>query len=153
MNKRILKTAIIISFLLLVIAAGMCVTNDYNFSVKNFLVDGIISAIIVMLFATISSVAEELVLVLPKELLEDYEDYEELIPSKTQKELEDLISFKNLVAPMSDDEFYKFLSKDKYGGDTPDKEAILNLLEQLKGNPEYESKEKLIYKKLQEIKE
>jgi hypothetical protein len=74
------------------------------------------------------------------------------VETKTEAELEGQLELDNLVGSMSDDEFYIFLSKDRYGEVKPDREAILNLLEIIKGDPAYESKEKIIYKKLQELK-
>ncbi len=148
-NKKILKTAIIVSITLLIMAAGMFVTNSYEFSINNFMVGSFAAIFIVFIGWLISTVTDTLIVKLPKEFIGgDAETH----PSKSIAELEEVITIDSLVGNMSDDEFYIFLSKDRYGGDKPDREAILNLLEQIKGVPMYESKEKIIYKKLQEIK-
>lgn len=68
-------------------------------------------------------------------------------------EFEDSIRIENMIGNMSDDEFYSFISTDRYGGDNADVGAILNLLEKIKSIPMYESKEKIIYKKLKEIRQ
>ncbi len=151
-NKSILRVAIIICAALLVFGVGMYITNDYSINLKNFIVGSVVSIIISLSAAALSSIADGVLNILPKELIE--EDVAEVIEEqpKTLAELEEIVAIDSLVGNMSDDEFYLFLSKDRYGGDKPDKEAILNLLEQIKGVPMYESKEKIIYKKLQEIK-
>jgi len=152
-NKSILRVAIIICAALLVLGVGMYITNDYSINLKNFIVGSVVSIIISLSAAALSSIADGVLNILPKELIE--EDVAEVIEEqpKTLAELEEIVAIDSLVGNMSDDEFYLFLSKDRYGGDKPDKEAILNLLEQIKGLQQYESKEKIIYKKLQEIKE
>lgn len=151
-NKSILRVAIIICAALLVLGVGMYITNDYSINLKNFIVGSVVSIIISLSAAALSSIADGVLNILPKELIE--EDVAEVIEEqpKTLAELEEIVAIDSLVGNMSDDEFYLFLSKDRYGGDKPDKEAILNLLEQIKGLQQYESKEKIIYKKLQEIK-
>lgn len=151
-NKSILRVAIIICAALLVFGVGMYITNDYSINLKNFIVGSVVSIIISLSAAALSSIADGVLNILPKELIE--EDVAEVIEEqpKTLAELEEIVAIDSLVGNMSDDEFYLFLSKDRYGGDKPDKEAILNLLEQIKGLQQYESKEKIIYKKLQEIK-
>jgi len=151
-NKSILRVAIIICTALLVFGVGMYITNDYSINLKNFIVGSVVSIIISLSSAALLSIADGVLNTLPKELIED--DVAEVIEGqpKTLVELEEIVAIDSLVGNMSDDEFYLFLSKDRYGGDKPDKEAILNLLEQIKGLQQYESKEKIIYKKLQEIK-
>ncbi len=151
-NKSILRVAIIICTALLVFGVGMYITNDYNINLKNFIIGSVVSIIISVIAATLSAMADGIISILPKELVEEDSIGVHEVCAKTIKELEDQISLENLVGYMSDDEFYIFLSKDRYGGNKPDREAILNLLEQIKGIPRYESKEKIIYKKLQEIK-
>ena len=148
-NKNILKIAITVSITLLIMAEGMFVTNSYEFSINNFMVGSFAAIFIVFIGWLISTVTDTLIVKLPKEFIEGNV---ETHPSKSIAELEEIVAIDSLVGNMSDDEFYIFLSKDRYGGDKPDREAILNLLEQIKGVPMYESKEKIIYKKLQEIK-
>lgn len=149
-NKNILKTAIIICITLVVMAVGMFVTNSYKFSISNFMVGAFASMFITIVGWLISATVDVLIVKLPKELVED--EPESVVPAKTISELEELISIDKIVLPMSDDEFYLFISKGRYGDDKPEKGAILHLLDQIKGDPRYESKEKIIYKKLQEIK-
>ena len=149
-NKNILKTAIIICITLVVMAAGMFVTNSYEFSIINFIVGSLATIFIVFIGWLISAVTDTLIAKLPKELVED--EPESVVPAKTISELEELISIDKIVLPMSDDEFYLFISKGRYGDDKPEKGAILHLLDQIKGDPRYESKEKKKKKKLQEIK-
>ena len=62
------------------------------------------------------------------------------------------VSLDTFIGDMTDAEFAQFLNKDKYGNDNPDKEAILNLLKAIGGKAGFESKEKLIYIKLAELK-
>lgn len=153
MSKRsILRIAIIFSSILLVYAVGMCVTNDYELNFKNFLVGLLVSITITIAAFVFSYLADVVLTKLPKELVEEDIELVPDVPQKTEEELEEQISIENLVLPMSDDEFYLFLSKGRYGDDKPEKGAILHLLEQIKDDPRCESKEKTIYKKLQEIK-
>ena len=152
-NKKILKTAIIVSITLAVMVMGMLLTNSYEFSINNFMIGAFASIFIVFVGRLIFSVADVFIEQLPDELLEDVAVIVPDVPTKTIEELEQCLEMDNLVLPMSDDEFYLFLSKGRYGQSAPEKGAILHLLEQIKGDPRYESKEKIIYKKLQEIKE
>jgi hypothetical protein len=152
-NKNIFKTAIIACITLVVFMVGMHITNDYQISVKNFVVGSIATIIISMLGTLLFSTADSLVSKLPEELLvEPPAESIEYVPAKSVDELEESISVGNLVKNMTDDEFFLFLSMDRYGQTKPDKDAILNLLDIIKGDPNYESKEKIIYKKLQQIK-
>ena len=149
-KKQILRVAIIVCITLLIMAVGMFVTNSYEFSINNFMVGSFATILITFIGWIISTVTDTLIAKLPNELVED--EPESVVPAKTISELEELISIDKLILPMSDDEFYLFLSKGRYGEGKPENDAILHLLDQIKGDPKYESKEKIIYKKLQEIK-
>ena len=152
-KKQILRIVIIISITLIVMATGMFITNFYEFTISNFIIGSFAAIFASFVGYLIILVADAFIAQLPKELLDgDCDNDIEVHPYKTVQELEEELRLENLIKPMSDDEFYLFLSRDRYGDDKPDRDAILNLLEQIKGVPEYESKEKIIYKKLQEIK-
>jgi hypothetical protein len=150
-KKNILVVALAIVIALLVVGVGMFITNDHSIGVKNFVIGSLVSIILVLFTTAIFDTAVKLVDSLPREFVEE-DSFTIPVETKTEAELEEQLELDNLVGKMSDDEFYIFLSKDKYGGVKPDREAILNLLEMIKGDPAYESKEKIIYKKLQEIK-
>jgi hypothetical protein len=150
-KRKILRISIISCITLVVMVVGMFVTNSYEFTISNFIVGSFAAIFVSFVGHLMTLVTDALIAQLPKELLDDDGDIE-VHPYKTVQELEEELRLENLIKPMSDNEFYLFLSRDRYGDDKPDRDAILNLLEQIKGVPEYESKEKIIYKKLQEIK-
>lgn len=79
-----------------------------------------------------------------------YKDYDSV--EDIEDEYNSNINLESFIGSMSDTEFIEFLNKDVYGNDNPDKDAILNLLDLIKGKAGFESKEKLIYIKLAELK-
>jgi hypothetical protein len=150
-KKNIIIVGLVIVITLLVVGVGMFITNDHSIGVKNFVVGSLVSILLALFTSAIFDTAVKLVESLPKEFV-DEDSFTVPVETKVEVDLREQLELDNLVGNMSDDEFYIFLSKDRYGGDKPDREAILNLLKMIKGNPNYESKEKIIYKKLQEIK-
>ena len=130
----------------------MYITNDYSFTILNMVLGFITLLFIYFFFLIVDGVSNILFTALPRELQEQAAAVIDTIKEKTVKELEEEITLDKLVLPMSDDEFYNFLSKDRYGNKGLEKEAILNLLRLIEGRVEFESKEKIIYKKLSETK-
>ncbi len=151
-NKRILKTAFILCLTIFTTTVGMYITNNYSFTILNMVLGFITLLFIYFFFLIVDGIANILFTLLPRELQEQADAVVDSIKEKTVKELEDEISFDKLILPMSDEEFYNFLSKDRYGNEGIDKESILNLLSLMKDRVEFASKEKIIYKKLSEIK-
>jgi len=132
-NKRILKTAFIICLTILTTAVGMYITNDYSFTILNMVLGFITLLFIYFFFLIVDGISNILFTALPRELREQAAAVVESIKEKTVDELEEEITLDKLVLPMSDDEFYLFLSKDRYGNKGLEKEAILNLLRLIEG--------------------
>jgi hypothetical protein len=65
-KKDILVVASAIVIALLVVGVGMFITNDHSINIKNFVVGGLVSLILVLFTTAIFDAAVKLVEVLPK---------------------------------------------------------------------------------------
>lgn len=77
--------------------------------------------------------------------LEDWgEVYDD--PSAFETYYRELTDVGRLIFPMSENEFVRFLHKDKYGNDDIDKDSILSLLNLILNKKGFEDKEYIILK-------
>lgn len=142
---------VLISLLITTISYLLGYISTQN--VSSYLINTVVGIFIILTISStlyFASIVYSILLI--KGFIKDYDKSDPfIIPNISKDEIEEYLVISdvdNLVKPMDDYEFIQFLNKDRYGGDNPDKEAILNLLEIIKGRDGYDTKEKIIYMKL-----